>query len=72
MTIRNPKFDDIRPDYDEEIPSAMKRIAASGAFNLMASYVFPNMEVETVRELVSGLNTVDEFQRKIMYEVNCQ
>jgi len=72
MTIRNPKFDDIRPYYDEEIPSAMKRIAASGAFNLMASYVFPNMEVETVRELVSGLKTVDEFQRKIMYEVNCQ
>ena len=39
--IRDPKFDDIRPYYSEEIPQAMERIAGSEFFPLLASYVFP-------------------------------
>ncbi|MCQ2143568.1 MAG: acyltransferase [Bacteroidales bacterium] len=71
-SLKNPKFDDIRPYYEEEIPAAMKRIAASGPFNLMSSYVFPDRDVESVRELLSELSTVEEFQRKVMYEANRQ
>lgn len=70
--MRNPKFDDIRPFYEEEIPAAMERIAASAPFNVMASYVFPHLEVDSVRELVAGLKTIEEFQRKVMYEANRQ
>ena len=40
---KNPKFDDIRPYYEEEIPAAMQRIAHSDAFPLLASFVFPDM-----------------------------
>ncbi len=69
---RNPKFDDIRPYYDEEIPAAMKRIAASETFPLLASYAFPDRKVEEVREMVSGLRTVEEFQTKVMWYVNQQ
>jgi hypothetical protein len=39
--IKESKFDDIRPYYDEEIPAAMQRIASSTSFPLLASYVFP-------------------------------
>ena len=39
--MRNPKFDDMRPYYDEEIPAAMQRIADSTSFPLLASYVYP-------------------------------
>ena len=38
----DPTFDDIRPYRDEEIPAAMDRIAGSGSFPLLASYVFPD------------------------------
>lgn len=72
MTPRNPKFDDIRPYYEDEVPAAMERIAASGPFNMMASYVFPERDVESVREMVSSLKTIPEFQRKVMYETNRQ
>lgn len=39
--IKNPKFDDIRPYYEEEIPAAMQRIADSDVFPLLASFVYP-------------------------------
>lgn len=70
--VRNPKFDDIRPYYDEEIPAAMRRIAASDTFPLLASYAFPDRKVEEVRQMVEGLSTVDEFQTKVMWYVNEQ
>lgn len=70
--VRDPRFDDIRPYYDDEIPAAMKRIAASDTFPLLASYAFPDRKVEDVREMVEGLRTVDEFQTKVMWYVNEQ
>ena len=69
---RNPKFDDIRPYYDEEIPAAMKRIAASETFPLLASYAFPDRKVEEVKEMVGSLRNVDEFQTKVKWYVNEQ
>ncbi len=70
--VINQKFDDIRPYYDDEIPAAMKRIAASDTFPLLASYAFPDRKVEEVRAMVEGLRTVDEFQTKVMWFVNEQ
>jgi 1-acyl-sn-glycerol-3-phosphate acyltransferase len=70
--IRDPRFDDIRPYYDEEIPAAMQRIADSGVFPLIASYIFPDRSVEDVRDMVRSLKTCDEFQVKVMWHVNDQ
>lgn len=67
---KEPKFDDIRPYYEEEIPAAMHRIADNGAFPLLASYVFPDRDVEQVREMMKTFTTVDEFQKIVMYRVN--
>lgn len=65
-------FDDIRPYMDAEVPDAMKRIASSDFFALMAAYVFPERSVEEVRKMVASITTVREFQHKVMYYVNEQ
>ena len=64
------KFDDIRPYNEEEIPAAMKRIANSEIFQLIASYVYPDELLETVRQRIASYKTVEEFQRQTMHRVN--
>lgn len=64
-------FEDIRPYNDSEINAAMQRIADNELFPLLATYVFPDREVDEVRNEVRSLNTIYGFQRNIMYYVNC-
>lgn len=66
------KFDDIRPYYDDEIPSAMKRIANSDVFPLLASFVYPEEPIENVKERVASFKTIREFQLETMYKANEQ
>lgn len=63
-------FEDIRPYNDSEINAAMQRIADNDLFPLLATYVFPDREVDEVRNEVRSLNTIYDFQRSIMYYVN--
>ena len=65
-------FDDIRPYYEEEIPAAMQRLTSCDAFPLLASYVYPEVPLEEVRQRVRGFKTVREFQSDTMYKVNEQ
>lgn len=64
--IRDPKFDDIRPYYSEEIPQAMERIAGSEFFPLLASYVFPGEDVAAVGRMFGSIGTSEDFQRMVM------
>jgi hypothetical protein len=66
------KFDDIRPYYTSEIPAAMQRIAASEHFEMLSRFIFPERDVEDVREMIRNTRTTDEFQEKVMYYVNQQ
>ena len=66
----NRDYDDIRPYDDEEIPAAMHRIAGSIAFPLLASYVFPEMDVSDVKEKIMSIRTVDQFQAEVMLYMN--
>ena len=70
--VKNPKFDDIRPYYEEEIPDAMQRIAESDAFPLLASFVYPSDPIEDVRNRIRSFKTVREFQHDTMRRVNEQ
>lgn len=70
--MKKSKFDDIRPYYDEEIPAAMQRIATSEFFPLLATYIFPNEELESVRMKVLDIKTIREFQSEVMKPVNEQ
>ena len=64
--MKESKFDDIRPYYEEEIPSAMQRIASSVSFPLVASYVYPDEPVESVRKRIASFTTVRQFQTETM------
>ncbi len=70
--MRTKKFDDIRPYYDEEISNAMNRIADSEFFPLLASYVYPNEDIEKVRKLIRKFNNIKDFQLEVMRCVNEQ
>lgn len=69
---KNPKFDDIRPYYEEEIPAAMQRIAESASFPLLASYVYPDRNIEEVRNQIRAYKTIRDFQLEVMRCVNEQ
>lgn len=69
---KNPKFDDIRPYYEEEIPAAMQRISDSDVFPLLASFVYPTDNIEEVRERIRSFKTTREFQHDTMRRVNEQ
>lgn len=68
--MKNPKFDDIRPYYEEEIPEAMQRIANSASFPLLASYVYPHEPLEDVRRRIASFTTIKAFQTETMRLVN--
>jgi hypothetical protein len=65
-----PLFEDIRPYTDEEIPAAMNRIAGSTSFPLLASYVFPDRNIDDVRREVRSYKTIHDFQMGMMYWAN--
>ena len=65
-------FEDIRPYTDQELPAAMRRIAESDAFPLLASWVYPDKPIDEVRRLMLGFKTIREFQHTVMYAVNEQ
>ena len=63
-------FSDIRPYYDNEIPQAMSRISDNPMFPVLSSYVFPDQPTEQVRDMVSNIGTIADFQRKVMFHAN--
>lgn len=71
MSSKN-QFDDIRPYYENEIPAAMQRIADSTSFQLLASYVYPNENIEKIRSQIRSYKTVRDFQLEVMRCVNEQ
>lgn len=66
------KFDDIRPYRDSEIPAAMKRIAESSSFPILASFVYPGRPLEEVRQMLLGFKSISDFQLEVMRCVNEQ
>jgi hypothetical protein len=68
--MTNPAFNDLRPYIQEEIAPAMQRIAASEYFPVIAQFIFPEKDVEEVRNTVRQIRTTHEFQMQIMYYFN--
>lgn len=70
--MRNEKFDDLRPYYDEEIPAAMSRIADSCYFPALAAFVYPGQKVEEVKQRIRSYTSIRDFQLQTMRAVNEQ
>ena len=63
-------FEDIRPYNDSEISAAMSRIVANPYFSKLSSFVFPEMDVEQVRDMILSIDNIYDFQLKVMHRVN--
>lgn len=61
-------FDDIRPYRDDEIPSAVKRIASDPAFTSVMRYLFSGKELAEHIAEFPEYKTVAEFQIKFMQD----
>jgi hypothetical protein len=70
--MRNEKFDDLRPYYNEEIPAAMLRIADSEYFPVLSSFVYPGKDPEEIKAMIRAYTTIDEFQFQVMKTLNEQ
>jgi hypothetical protein len=57
-------FDDIRAYHDEEIPAVVEKIASDPLLIPAAQFVFPNLDIEQVRTLISSCRTTDDIQRR--------
>ena len=68
--MESNKFEEIRPYTDDEISAAMDRIAGSTSFPLLASYVFPDRNIDYVRREVRSYMSIHDFQMGIMYWAN--
>lgn len=66
------EFDDIRPYRDSEISEAMQRISESPYLPMLSEYVFPGVDPMLVKESLRGIDTVAEFQHKVMVPANEQ
>ncbi len=63
-------FDDIRPYYDKEIPTAMQRIVNDPALPVLSSFVFPGKTIDDVKRLLLSFHSIKDFQLGVMYDVN--
>jgi hypothetical protein len=70
--MRTEQFDDLRPYYDEEIPAAMQRIAASPHFPFLSSFAYPGKDTEEVKRMICSYTSISEFQLQVMKAVNEQ
>lgn len=68
--IQSSQFDNIRPYYDEELPSAMQRIVNDIAFPTIASWVFPDENTEQTKKRLLAYKTIKDFQYDTMRKVN--
>lgn len=68
--LLNNMFEDIRPYNDSEISSAMSRIVDNPYFPKLASFVFPHHSTHEIREMVLGIDNIDDFQYKVMHQAN--
>ncbi|MCL2415106.1 MAG: 1-acyl-sn-glycerol-3-phosphate acyltransferase, partial [Bacteroidales bacterium] len=62
-TVLNNEFEKIRPYNNDEIPEAMQRIADAHEVGNIVSFLFPEMKLTEVRDLIRSIETTEEFQK---------
>ena len=59
-------FDDIRPYTDEELPAALRRIAAWSDFPQAVRFIYPDADIRDFTQHFCATRTVSELQRTVM------
>ncbi|MCB0760396.1 MAG: hypothetical protein KDC12_02660 [Flavobacteriales bacterium] len=58
-------FDEIRPYTDEEIPAVVERLIKEPLLYEMMAWVYPNLDKESIEEMLRDITCVEEFQEQI-------
>ena len=67
MTFDN-LYNEIRPYRDYEFRGFMDNMLNSPMSDLLISTVFPGVPVEEIKNLLREINTINEFQEKVVYK----
>lgn len=59
-------FDEIRPFEDHEVQDALSRLSLEPGFDEALAYVFPELGSDELKQLLRSIQTVDDFQTKIV------
>lgn len=70
--MEEENFDDLRPYNSIEFRAAMQRLASSTSLPAVAAYIFPDKEVDEVRDIISQCRTVNQLQMRVMKEATEQ
>ena len=60
-------YEDIRPYRDHEFKKVMEKLLSSPLSDILISSVFPGIPVEKIKNQLSSIETINEFQGKIIY-----
>lgn len=59
-------FDDIRPYNDSELPDALRRITEWDLFPQVVRFIYPNADVNEIRQRILDIKSVHQFQSTLM------
>ncbi len=62
-------FDEIRPYHDEEVSSVIHQLIEQDFFDNLIGQIYSDVETDTVKAILSEINSIHGFQTKIIYPV---
>jgi hypothetical protein len=62
------EYHDIRPYRDHEFRQVIDNLLSSSLSDLLISTVFPDYPIESVRGQLKSMNTIKDFQEKVIYK----
>jgi hypothetical protein len=63
------EFDDIRPYLPEELPAVFSRLLSDDGFCEAVQYVYKDIPLEQISEMMQSCKTNEEFQKRLVYPV---
>jgi hypothetical protein len=62
-------FDEIRPYKDAEVNKVLMNLVENPSFKKLASLFYPELPLEEIKKIFSGIHSLHDFQAKITYHV---
>ena len=61
-------YNDIRPYRDDEVKEVLNRLLESPTADLLIKTVFPGIPEDLIKEQMSSIHTIKDFQEKVIYK----
>ena len=62
-------FEEIRPYKDEEVNHVLLKLVENPSFKKLATLFYPEMPLDEIKKIFSGIHSLHDFQAKITYHV---